>query len=115
MKDRIIKCVEKVYDCSLSEINGRSRRRDVVKARFTLMYMLRLKAQMSFLSIARLVGDRHHSTVIHAVRSVGEMVEFGESFNDQDIDYINILKTLKQFKHETEQDRYQEYVGIGLA
>jgi len=48
------------------EIKERTRRRDIVRPRQMIMYLLREYGGMSFPAIGRLVGNRDHTTVIHS-------------------------------------------------
>jgi len=77
----------------LSEIDIRGTRRDtaVSRARAVAMYLLRQRLHMSYPQIARIFGNRHHTTAIAAVERIGLAVsgEFG------DVDVAEIQEKLR--------------------
>jgi chromosomal replication initiator protein len=62
---------------SVPVLDLRSNRRDAptVFARHLAMYLARHATGLSFTEIGHAFGDRHHSTVMHAVRRVAHLVE----------------------------------------
>ncbi len=57
------------------------RRPDVVYARNIAAWLLREKLRLTFEGIGGVLGDRHHSTVIHSVRLVNQRRFYDRSFN----------------------------------
>ena len=73
---RIIEEVSRHYRVSNEELLGRSRRQNVAQARQVSMYLLMYELGMSPTDVGRLLGDRHHSTVIHGAGKInGEINE----------------------------------------
>jgi chromosomal replication initiator protein len=68
----IIKVVAKHYDLKLSEIKSRSNSQQVVFPRKVAMFLLRKLSELSYPEIGKLFNDKHHSTVMYAVRDIEE-------------------------------------------
>ncbi len=58
------------FAVSVGEIDGRRRPRSIVRPRQVAMYLARKLTPCSLSVIAAAFGDRHHTTVINAVRRV---------------------------------------------
>jgi chromosomal replication initiator protein len=52
-------------------------------ARQVAMFLSREMTRKSFPEIARFFGDRHHTTVMHAVGKVSEMIAESDEFADR--------------------------------
>ena len=61
----------------IGEITGARRNRELTHARHVAMYLMRQDAGMTFAAIARLLGKKDHSTVVHACGSIER--EIGQS------------------------------------
>ena len=72
--DRIINDVCQRSGIEKEKILSRSRKKEIVAARFACMYLLRKEAFMTFAAIGR-VFDRDHSTAMHALRTVENLLE----------------------------------------
>ena len=59
-----------MFDFSVEEICGKSRRRPLVAARQIAMYVVRELTDLSYPAIAREFGGRDHTTVIHACEKI---------------------------------------------
>ena len=70
----IIDAVVQRYSISHSDIIGKRRYRDLVQARQIAMYLCRELTNLSYPNIANLFGGRDHTTVIHAVRKVEQLM-----------------------------------------
>lgn len=57
---------------TLEDITGPSRKRDVVAARQKIMFEVYTYFNKSLLEIGRMFGGRDHTTVLHAIRKVGD-------------------------------------------
>lgn len=64
----IEKAVAEMHGLSLAEMKGPTRARHVVHARHHAMWELREQTGLSLPSIARRLGRKDHTTVIHGVR-----------------------------------------------
>ena len=68
--ERIIDLVSSRLGVSRQALEGRRRDKKTVTARQLAMYLLREELHLSFSIIGRLLGNRDHSTVTHAVNKV---------------------------------------------
>ena len=55
---------------SPQDINGKSRKKDIVRARQIVMYLSQRMTSLPALRVGRLIGGRDHSTVIHSCRKI---------------------------------------------
>ena len=78
----ILEATSKLFDFTLEQITGGSRRRPLVDARQIAMYVTRNMTDLSYPEIGRAFGNRDHTTVIHAVRKIEHhMTERKEIFD----------------------------------
>ena len=84
--DYIQKTVAAYYNISLEELKSKSRKRELVTARQVAMYFVKKYTSYSLKSIGHYFGGRDHSTVIHALQAVNDMLDtepiFKRSVND---------------------------------
>ena len=84
----IIKAVAEFYDISEKELLERSRKKEIVKPRQIIMYLLREELKSSFPFIGLKVGGRDHTTAIHACDKIKKEIELDQNFNDE----INMIR-----------------------
>lgn len=77
----------------VSALKGKSRQRPLVTARQIAMYVFRNLTELSYPSIARLFGNRDHTTVIHAVDKIQKLMSERKQIYDQVTDLLNRLKS----------------------
>jgi chromosomal replication initiator protein len=68
--EEIQKIVARHFGVRASDLRGKSRRQRVCDPRHVAMYLTRKHLRLSYPKIAEAFGNRDHSSVIHAVRSV---------------------------------------------
>jgi chromosomal replication initiator protein len=68
---------------TVEELTGKSRRRPLVQARQVAMYVMRELTDLSYPAIAREFGGRDHTTVIHAVDKIGNLMRERRQIYDQ--------------------------------
>lgn len=68
----IVKVVSEFYNIDEDSIFNKTRRKEVVRPRQVLMYLLREDFGISFPSIGEKLGGRDHTTVIHSYEKVKE-------------------------------------------
>ena len=68
--NRILDATADLFNFSVDQITGGSRRRPLVDARQIAMYVTRNMTDLSYPEIGRAFGNRDHTTVIHAVRKI---------------------------------------------
>lgn len=69
---KIIDAVCKHYKVKSADICGLSRKASLVRARQTLMYLLRKELDLPLAQIGQLLGGRDHSTVIHSIEKINK-------------------------------------------
>lgn len=72
--DLVIETASELSGFSVEELKGPSRSRPLVQARQTAMYVLRQLTDHSYPAIAEAFGGRDHTTVIHAVRKIENLM-----------------------------------------
>lgn len=84
----IIKAVAEFYDVSEKDLLERSRKKEIVKPRQVIMYLLREELKSSFPFIGLKIGGRDHTTAIHACEKIKKEIEADSNLNDE----INLIK-----------------------
>ena len=80
---------------SKEDIIGQRRHRPLVTARQIAMYVFRELTELSYPAIAREFGGRDHTTVIHAVDKISELMSAKQTIYDQVTELIHTIKTGK--------------------
>ena len=90
--DYIQKIVSEYFNITLDEIKGKSRKQEIVLPRQIAMFYAKEMTNYSLKAIGNQFGGRDHSTVIHAIQTVNNLLE-----NDKKIEkYLDDLsKKLK--------------------
>jgi hypothetical protein len=70
----IQRAVSRHYGVSRSQLVGKLRTRVIVQPRQVAMYLCKLLIPRSLSEIGRRFGDRDHTTVLHAVRKIEELL-----------------------------------------
>lgn len=87
--NEIIKIVARHYDLKISEIKSKSNSQQVVFPRKVAMFLLRKLSEISYPEIGKLFNDKHHSTVMYAVKDI-------EDRRAKDPDLDRVLQGLEQ-------------------
>jgi chromosomal replication initiator protein len=90
---QILEATASAFDLSVAEICGPSRRRPLVAARQTAMYLFRDLTEYSYPAIAREFGDRDHTTVMHAQKKVARLMAEKRQVYEQVTDLIHKIKS----------------------
>lgn len=90
---QILEEVAHAYNFSIEEICGPSRNRPLVAARQMAMYLMRELTDYSFPEIAKALGNRDHTTVIHGWRKVGSQMGEKRAVYDQVTDLMHKIRT----------------------
>lgn len=80
---RVVERVAKYYDLSVKEMCGKSRVAHIKNARQVTMYLLSEELQMSTPKIAREVGVKDHTTVMHGIKRIKGELKLNFSLRDQ--------------------------------
>ncbi len=79
----ILSKTAEMYGFSIDELIGGSRRRPLVTARQIAMYIFRELTELSYPAIAKEFGGRDHTTVIHAVDKISQLMAERREIYDQ--------------------------------
>ncbi|MEZ4701389.1 MAG: chromosomal replication initiator protein DnaA [Rhodothermales bacterium] len=79
--ERIMEVVSEEFGIPREHIIGKSRKREVVLARQTVMYFAKALTHQSLKSIGSYFAGRDHSTVIHALRTIEGYMETDPQFS----------------------------------
>jgi chromosomal replication initiator protein len=71
----ILDTVASQYEVTVASIKGVKRNSSIVLPRMVAMYLLRLDLKFPFEEIGRIIGGRDHSTVIHAVEKIENVLD----------------------------------------
>jgi len=86
----VLEVVANYFDLATEALTGKSRAKEIAEARHIAMYLLREAAHQRVTEIARLLGGRDHSTVIHGLRKVDHTLSIDAQFTRQ----IGEIRTL---------------------
>lgn len=92
--DEILDTVCNHFSVTLSAVNSKSRKHDLVIARQVTMYLAQKYTKMPASRIGRLVGNRDHSTVIHSCAQVENRLKVDCSFKEE-VNSIEVSFKLK--------------------
>lgn len=79
--DFIQKFVGENFGVTIEQMKDKTRKREIVIARQVAMYFAKEYTNMSLKSIGAHFGGRDHSTVIHALQSVSDLMDTDKKFN----------------------------------
>lgn len=86
---KIIQAVAEFYDLKKRDLEGPSRRREIVKPRQIAMYLLREVLKCSYPFIGKKLGGRDHTTAIHSCEEIQKKIEKDENLEEE-------IKLIKQ-------------------
>jgi len=89
----IIEQVARYFGLEVSQVRGRSRKRDIARPRQVAMYLIREETDASLPQIGELLDGRDHSTVLYGCDRVSELIE-------EDLDFRREVTTLRQRLYE---------------
>lgn len=78
--DNIINTVCKHFGLETSIIYSKSRKREVAQARQISMYLAKNYTDMSMSKIGKIIGNKHHSTVLYACKTIEELQQVDKTF-----------------------------------
>jgi chromosomal replication initiator protein len=80
------------YKVSLEQLNSKTRRREIVQARQVAMYFAKALTKESLASIGTSIGGKDHATVLHACKTVRNLMETDRSFREDVLELEKIFK-----------------------
>jgi len=74
----VIYTVCQYFDITEKEVMAKSRRQDLVNCRRFIMRMLKDHSGLTLKSIGKYTGDKDHTTVIHSMQKLSDLMETEE-------------------------------------
>jgi ATPase involved in DNA replication initiation len=71
------------FNLSVDAISTKSRKREVVQTRQIAMYLSRQMTKSPLSTIGSLIGKRDHATVLHAEKTVGDLMQIDKNLRTQ--------------------------------
>ena len=84
----IVKSVADFYGISPADLIKRSRKKEIVRPRQIAMYLLREEFKFSYPSIGSKIGNRDHTTVMHAYEKIEGQLKEDEALTEE----LNLIK-----------------------
>ncbi|NBC83598.1 MAG: chromosomal replication initiator protein DnaA [Bacteroidetes bacterium] len=81
--DYIQKVVCNFYDIPIQMLLSHTRKREIVQARQVAMYYSKTLTKASLASIGAQIGGKDHATVLHACKTVNNLIETDKQFKSQ--------------------------------
>ena len=91
----ILDATAEKFGLSKEDIIGQRRHRPLVTARQIAMYVFRELTELSYPAIAREFGGRDHTTVIHAVDKIGDLMPAKQQIYDDVTDLVQTIRSGK--------------------
>ena len=88
----IVRAVSSYFKLTQEELFGKSRSQAIVTGRQIAMYLCREKTSMSLPKIGALFGGRDHTTVMYAIKKVGDLMKERRSIYNYVTDIMSGLK-----------------------
>lgn len=81
--ERICDVVCQYYALPIEEINSKSKKQKVAEARKVAMYLARNHTDSPLASIGSSIGNRDHSTVVHACKTIRDLMDVDAQLNQR--------------------------------
>jgi chromosomal replication initiator protein len=81
--DYISKKVCEYYDLDMEVLQSRSRKREIVQARQIAMYFSKTMTNSSLATIGAKIGKKDHATVLHACKTINNLIETDRELKNQ--------------------------------
>lgn len=90
--ESIVQSVSDEFSIPLDDINGKTRSKEVVLPRQIAMYLCRTLTQASLPDIGRKIGGRDHTTVLHSVSKIEQLLKENSALDRRVDGLLNRLK-----------------------
>lgn len=88
--EEVVRRIAQYYEIAEKSIYEKTRKKEVVKPRQIIMYILREEFNVSYPSIGEKLGGRDHTTVIHSCEKIKEEVKRNNTL-EQELEHIRSL------------------------
>jgi chromosomal replication initiator protein DnaA len=92
--DYIQKKVCEYFNLPSDVLQAKTRKREIVQARQIAMYFSKSYTKASLSSIGSMIGGKDHATVLHACKTISNLIETDKSFKSQIDEIEKKIKTL---------------------
>ncbi|MFI3332564.1 MAG: chromosomal replication initiator protein DnaA [Rikenellaceae bacterium] len=89
--DSIVQCVSEQMNVTIEAINSKARTREVAQARQIAMFLAKKHTKSPLATIGIAIGGRNHATVLHACKSVTNLMETDKMFSRKISDLEKLL------------------------
>jgi chromosomal replication initiator protein len=89
----VIEATADMFGLTIEELCGKSRSRPLVTARQVAMYVLREMTDFSYPAIGRAFGDRDHTTVMHAVSKISDLMRERRTIYEQVTELMHRIRS----------------------
>lgn len=90
--ERVIEIIAEFFNLTKDDILNEKRTREVAKARQIAMYFLRHYLNLPLKQIGQIMGGRDHSTVIHGIEKVENLLEKDENLREKIVEIERKLR-----------------------
>lgn len=80
---RVISVVSKTFGVKTSDICGKGRKKEIVIARHVAAYLLRKELDMPLQKVGKLLGNRDHTTIMHAEEKISRSFSTNQQLRHQ--------------------------------
>ena len=88
--EEVVRRIAQYYDVNEKSIYEKTRKKEVVKPRQVIMYILREEFSVSYPSIGEKLGGRDHTTVIHSCEKIKEEMKKNPTL-EQELEHVRSL------------------------
>ena len=88
--EEVVRRIAQYYEVAEKSIYEKTRKKEVVKPRQIIMYILREEFSVSYPSIGEKLGGRDHTTVIHSCEKIKDEIKRSTAL-DQELEHIRTL------------------------
>ena len=81
--DKIVKTVAEYYNVEVNSVGTKSRKREIVLVRQTAMYLAKKHLDLSSSKIGYQLGRRDHATVLHACKTIANLLDTDKKFRNE--------------------------------
>ena len=81
--EKIVKTVAEYYNVDANSINTKSRKREIVLVRQTAMFLAKKHLDLSTSKIGLQIGRRDHATVLHACKTISNLLDTNKQFRSE--------------------------------
>ena len=74
-QEKILKLTCQTFKVSPAALSGKGRTHHLALARQVAMYLLRVEAGLRYTEIGKILGNKDHSTVIHAIKKIEDLLK----------------------------------------